>query len=98
LGAFAWALPSPKSHDQVVSAPLPCVELSVNVTGWPGQEGIKLVVKLAIGLLKTVMVAVATFEVPPVVAVNVTVNVPGIEKMAPGLVAVEVLPFPKFQA
>lgn len=89
--------PSPKSHDQEASAPLPTVELSVNVTDWPGQEGIVLVLKSAIGLLKTVIVAVVVFVAPPPVATKVTVNVPGIENIAPGLVAVEVLPLPKFQ-
>lgn len=55
-----------------------------------------LVVKLAIGLENTVIVDVNVLELP-FVAVNVTVNVPGVENMAPGLVAVEVFPLPKFQ-
>lgn len=53
-------------------------------------------VKLAIGLANTVIVDVKVFELP-FVAINVTVNVPGVANMAPGLVAVEVFPFPKFQ-
>ena len=55
-----------------------------------------LVVKLAIGLANTVIVDENESELP-FVATKVTVNVPATANIAPGLVAVEVFPLPKFQ-
>ena len=77
LAAPVWPFPSPKSHNQLESAALPGVELSVKVTNCPGQDGIALAVKFATGLKNTVIVDVNVLGVP-FDTVNVTVYVPGL--------------------
>ena len=94
--AVVCTFPSPKSHAQEVIGPPPMVEVLVNVTVFPTQDGKALVVKLATGFANTVTVAVFVLLEPGLDATKVTVYVPGVEYTALGFCEKEVLLFPKF--
>jgi hypothetical protein len=97
-----WTLlvpPSPKFQDQVVSAPLPTVDVSVNVTNWlmAGEVGVH--VNEAVGAMKSltvrVCVVVAVFEFVSVTD-KVAVFDPIVEYAWLGFWLVLVVPSPKF--